>query len=192
MSEYPSNSKSDRPTLKPVGRASLRKENLGKKIVRAIFSGGTDRSIAGNLAFEVIAPAIKDLLRDVVTSGIDRLLYGDVRQTPSSVRRSGYTDYSRSSNTKTVSRLPETNNRIKSAADIIFATRDEANQALENLILTAEQYGFVTVADLCTLGGVSSDFPDRTWGWEFPALAESSVRRVSNGYILQLEPAKAV
>lgn len=82
--------------------------------------------------------------------------------------------------------VPVNRGRVPFSAydDIVFSTRAEATDALDQMIAIIAQYEVVTVADLFEMAEVTGEFTDANWGWA--DLRGADVQRVSEGYILNL------
>lgn len=68
--------------------------------------------------------------------------------------------------------------------EIILGSMAEANEVLDRLYIMIDQFGTATVADLYEMCDLSANFVDRNWGWT--DISGSRVRRVRNGYLLDL------
>lgn len=68
--------------------------------------------------------------------------------------------------------------------EIILESRAEAETVLERLIDTIDTFDVATVSDLYDLVGISGSFVDSQWGWT--DLRDASLRRVRDGYLLNL------
>lgn len=206
MENYPTNRRSAQSaeptpeTPKKVekivsGAVTRRKKPLGKRFVET-FVGGDTHSVGQYIMFEVLLPAIKDTIADVVSQGIERTLFGEAR---SSSRRTGYrpggssssyTNYSRYASPSTARREePQRGMSPRAKAhhdfdEIILPTRAEADQVIERLFDLVSQYECATVSDLYELVGISSSFTDNKWGWT--DLRGVGATRVRDGYLLDL------
>jgi gp067 len=67
----------------------------------------------------------------------------------------------------------------------VFASRVEAYEVLDRLNDQIKNFDIATVGDLLDLAGITSTHVDENWGWR--TLATTQVRRVRDGYILDLE-----
>lgn len=163
------------------GNVKTREKSLGKKFSDTFLGDDLD-SVKGYIIFDVIIPAIKDTISNVVSNGIEMLLFGETRG-----RKKGdnnYVSYSnyykkekRSSNTSSKS--------VHNFRDIILETRGEAEDVLSSLIDIAYEYGSASVADLYDLVGVTGSFTDNRYGWT--NLAGAKVNRArGGGYIIDL------
>lgn len=176
-----------------TGEVRRQKKNLGQQLAET-FIGGDVKSVAGYVFLEVLVPAAKDMIADMFSQGIERILYGEAK---SASRRtgsrpsgtSGYVSYNRvaSSSTPPWNKPPE-QARISRAAhnfdDIVLATRPEAEEVISTMFDILSTYEQVTVADLLEMVGLKSEHTDHNYGWR--NLQGLSAVRVRNGYLLDL------
>lgn len=201
--EYPSNShkvkpKDEAPEPKKLERVTSgdvvrRKKPLGKKIA-SMFAGDSAKDTWAYILFDVIVPSAKDMIVDTVTQGIERRMYGDVRNRNRSSRRpagnSGYVSYNRYSKPPFKSEREEQRSisrRGRSSHDfdeIILATRVEAEEVIERLFDLVSKYETATVEDLYELVGVTGSYTDASWGWT--DLRGAGVSQIRGGYLLDL------
>ena len=97
MDDYPSNShKRAKPVTAPdeepkkiekvvSGEVIRRKKPLSKRFAE-LFVTGDSRTVGQYILFDILLPAAKDTIADVVTQGIERTLWGEARSTS---RRNG-------------------------------------------------------------------------------------------------------
>lgn len=204
MTEFPSNSKNPQ-TPKPAdkvveqvvtGEVASRKKPLGRRL-REIFIGGDTKSVVSYVITDVLVPQAKDMFAEAVSSGFERLIYGDASRPG---RRYGgrphtgpgptnYTRYAVRGNNPIGrqvhdERRPTASVRTQDIDDILLETRPEAELVVDRLYDLLRDYGTVTVADLSTLVGWTPQYTDQKWGWT--DLQGTDVRRVRDGYILIL------
>jgi hypothetical protein len=203
--EFPGNSKMPRPrTPAPeqekkvesvvTNNVEKRKKSLFKRFTE-IFIGGDSKSVVQYVFSEVLIPQAKDMITEAASSGFERLIYGESRPP----RRSGggarppgptnYTRYAVRGNNPIgraggEDRRPVHHGRTQSIDDILLATRVEAETVLDRLYDLLKEYESASVADLYSLVGLTSSYVDQKWGWI--DLHGSQVRRVRDGYILEL------
>jgi hypothetical protein len=170
------------------------KKPMSRRFMSVLF--GNTRGVAEYLLIDVIVPQVKELIADMVTSGIERTLYGDVRSprrpmnrgTPGPARTPYHQFAGRGNNPigrSGQADRPAPDVRAKSMDDILFATRPEADMIHERLYDALRTYETVTVADLYACIGWSSTHIDHKWGWT--SLEGSNVRSArGGGYILIL------
>jgi hypothetical protein len=203
MVEFPSNSKSSQPpkaeekVVESVvsGEVTSRKKSLGRRL-REVLIGGDTKSVINYVVTDVLIPQAKDMLSEAVSSGIERLIYGDSRPSSRYGRRPGvgpgptnYSQYSTRGNNPIgrqgfQDRRPNASVSTETIDDILLATRVEADTVMDRMFDLLRDYESVSVADLRSLIGWSSQFTDQKWGWT--DLQGAGVRRVREGYILAL------
>jgi len=153
-----------------------------------VFISEDINNVKSYILLDVLIPAIKKAISDIVTNGIDMILYGETGKTKSNSTaskvsyrsyydgRNGRRDYS-AVRTKTSYNYD----------DIIFDNRGEAEDVLSRMDELISTYGFVSVADLYDLVGVTGNYTDNKYGWT--NIRSASVIRVRDGYMLKLPKA---
>lgn len=203
MSELPGRPQTGAPQSPPekvveqvvTGEVASRKKSVGRRL-HDIFIGGDSKTVMNYVVTEVLIPQAKDMANEMVSTFIEKMLYGDAR----SHRRPGgyrptvspgptnYTRYSERGNNPvgrhTMSREPNARVAGRPLDDLLFATRVEADTVLGKMYDLLEGYEFVSVRDLHSLIGWSSSYIDEKWGWT--NLNGSDVRRDRDGYTLTL------
>lgn len=180
-----------------TGNVVRRKKPLGKRF-KELFIGGDTSSVGQYVLFEVIMPAVKDTISDVVTQAVERTLYGNGAPTRGGRRgaarptgANGYVSYNRFSQNTPPSRREDPRDRVSRQArashdfdEIVLDTRKEAEEVVDGLFNIISRYEQVTVADLYELCGISSAYTDQKWGWT--DVRGAGITRVRNGYLLDL------
>jgi hypothetical protein len=180
-----------------------RRKPLGKKIAET-FSGDNMHEVGEYVLYDLVIPGVRDLLFDILTQGLQRKLYGDVRgrRIATGLAQAGQTTmkvaYNRisSPNSPTgragqpdglidMSRRGRANHDFN---EIVIADRGEAERVLDTLVELVAMYGSATVYDLYELCGITGQFPDQKWGWD--DLRASRVDRVREGHLLNLPKPK--
>lgn len=209
MEEFPGNSRSKRldqekttpaveeePRLDKVvtGKVVRRKKTLGRRIKETLFSGDSS-SVFGYLLKEVLVPALQATATDMVTQGIEKAVYGEVRSANRTVRGVSsstprtHISYDRASSivrpsSSATTRRPTVQPSAFNLGEYILAGRMEAEAVADGLTDTIKDYNCVTVANLKDLVGESSVYTDHKWGWT--DLSGMAIKRVREGYLLQL------
>lgn len=177
------------PEKKVVAKAKVQKKSAIKEALRTFFAQDLPE-IAEHLVVDVAIPAAKNAITDMVTQGIQQLLYGEVdRRRPTS----GYTSYSSSSrsNYRSSSYHPRERDREPrqpkptSVDDLVFDTRGEAVDVIEYIAETIEQYGQVSVADLMSSVGIQPRYTDERWGWTTTDAFE--LRQIREGWLVSAD-----
>lgn len=176
--------------IRPVAQAKTKKKSEVKKFAD-IFIAEDVTSVKDYIVNEVLIPAAKKALSDIVTNGIDMILYGEARGKDR--RRDGgsrvsYTKYYDRDYDRDRDRDRSRNRRsVYDYDDIILDTRREAEDVLNRMDDLIDNYGMVSVADLYDLVGVSGNYTDNKYGWT--NLRNAEVRRCRDGYLLKLPKA---
>lgn len=195
---YPGNSNTkttESESVKPKaqkivkGKVTTKKPSFGRKF-KEVFFGDESADVKSYILLDVLIPAIKDTISDVVSGGLDMLLFGEHRNrgrrsnnTGSYVSYSSYYANGKQNQTRTRS-VPSRGGSGYAVRDITFESRGEAEEVLGNMIDTIKDYGTVSVGDLYDMIGEPGVFTDNAWGWF--DLGSASVRRVREGYMLIL------
>lgn len=167
---------------------------LGRRFINTFF-GGDAHGVVSYVIKDVLVPAAKDMIADAVTTGIERMIFGEAR---SSRHRSGfrsgssggYVSYNRFSSSSPLRREEDHRDISRKARgthdfdEIILATRVEAQEVIDRLFDLVSQYEAATVADLYELVGVSGQYTDEKWGWT--DIRGAGITRVRNGWLLDL------
>lgn len=167
------------------GNVVTRKPSLLSKFKQTFFADDI-QSVKTYAVKDVIIPGIKHLFLD----SLSMLILGE-RCYTSSTKRSVGTSYSyntvyKSKEDRERKRYAERDDSPRDYREIILDSRGEAESVLDTLAEIVEVYGDVSLADLYTCIGVSSNFTDNNYGWNKESFARASYRRVSGGYLLDL------
>lgn len=199
MTEYKANSHKVREEQKqevvkkdiqPIAQAKTKKKNEVRKFAD-VFIAEDVTSVKDYIINEVLIPAAKKALSDIVTNGIDMILYGEARgrdRKRDSGSRVSYTKYYERDRDRDYERDRGRSRRsVYDYDDIILDTRREAEDVLNRMDDLIDSYGMVSVADLYDLVGVTGNYTDNKYGWT--NLRNAEVRRCRDGYLLKLPKA---
>ena len=168
------------------GNAKQRKKSVGSKFVEA-FAGDDAKSVGVYLAMEVMLPALKTLISDMASQGVERMLFGESRPRATSTRSTNYTSYNRMSSPTPRAEPRTMSQRGRATHDfneVILDNRLEAERVIDQLVELVDTYGMATVSDLYALVGIKGSFVDDKWGWT--DMREAGVRRVREGHLVIL------
>lgn len=200
MSEYKPNShrsKAENRDNKKVekvvsGKARVKKKSGLSKVKDNLISEDVG-NVKSYVIMDVLIPAAKKAISDIVTNGIDMILYGETRSKKSSNSIS-YVSYDRFSGRDSRSNRNSSSYRRATAYtydDIILDSRGEAEEVLRQMDAIIEEYDVASVADLYDLVGVARKFTDQRYGWD--NLSDAGVERLRDGgYMLRMPRAKAI
>ena len=193
MAEYKGNSHRSKEQnelvekkVEQIAKGKTKKKSEVKKFADT-FIAEDITSVKDYILMEVLLPAAKKAISDIVTNGIDMILYGETRtKSKSRESRVSYTKYY--DRDRDYDRPTRTRGRYGyDYDDIILDTRKEAEEVLDRMDDLIDNYGMVSVADLYDLVGVSGNYTDNKYGWT--NLRNADVQRVRDGYLLKLPKA---
>ena len=178
----------DRKKVEKVVHGRVRtKPKSGVSKITDIFISEDAANVKSYIVMDVLVPAVKKAISDIVRDGIDMILYGESKGRKSS-SASGYVSYRDYSRSDDGDRFRDSRSRSSYAHDdIILDSRGEAEEVLTRMDELIDTYGNVSVADLYDLVGKSSEYTDNKYGWTNIRNAEPI--RVRNGYMLKLPKA---
>lgn len=198
MEEYKSNSHKSKEEQKspPTERQKLDKIVNGTVKVKKkseltkfaeIFLPEDISNIKNYILMDVLVPAIKNTIEDIITNGTRMLLRGEIgvrkgSSTASSISYNRYYDQKRYGESNSI----QTRTGY-SYNEIILETRGEAEEILTRMDELIDTYGLVRVADLYDLVGVSGNYTDNKYGWT--NIRNAKIVRVRDGYMIELPKA---
>lgn len=189
--DFPANNQASRAQVRPSietptekesevkkvvsGTVSRRKKPLGTRLAET-FIGGDAKSALTYVVFEVLIPAAKDTIADMISGGTERILYDNVRSASrrASSRPSGstgfinYNRFGRAADPRREDPRQVGSNRrspIYDFQDILVETRPEAEEVIEQMVELINVYKQATVEDLYRLVGITPEYTDQKWGW---------------------------
>lgn len=198
MAEYAPNSHKSKETSTAVstddkkvkkvvaGKVRTKKKSEMSKF-KDVFIAEDAQNVKSYIFMDVLVPAVKKAISDIVRDGIDMILYGDTKRSSRSSNSSyvSYRDYSNRDRDRRDDRRT-----VRSGfdfEDIIFETRGDAEEVRSLMDELLDQYQVVSVADLYDLAGMSSPYTANKYGWT--NLRNAEVVRVRDGYMLKLPKA---
>lgn len=170
-----------------AGPVKTRKKSKLSKFTQEFISEDA-KNVKSYVFGEVLIPAIKKAISDIVTDGIDIILYGESRRGSrrSAADRVSYRNYY-DGDTR-ASRLLDNRNRSYSTGysfdEIILSTRGEAEDVLARMDELMDSYGLVRVADLYDLVGLTGNYTDNKYGWT--NIRNAKIVRTRDGYIIDM------
>lgn len=177
----------EKQVRKVVKNQAKIKTNEARKLAD-IFISEDISSVKSYIFMDVLVPAIKKAIYDIVTNGIDMFLYGGTGKNKSSSNsgKVSYRNYYDQKNNCSSYRGSE--NTVSRNAfdydDLVFDTRGEAEAAKQQMYDIVAHYGIVTVADLYEMANQSAPYTAQKYGWMDVSGTETV--RVRDGYKLKL------
>lgn len=192
MEDYPSNSynskknnQAEKPKVEKVITGTARTKQ--KSELRKFADDFVAEDLANVRIYiwkDVLVPSFKKAVSDIVTNGIDMLLYGEAGRSKHSSNASkvSYGSYYESGKRASSER------RVSNGFDydeIVFETRGQAEAVIDGMEDILRRYPVVTVGDLYDLAGVTThNYMVNKYGWTDIRIAEAI--RVRDGYIIKM------
>ena len=164
------------------------KKNDVRKLTDLFISEDVS-SVKSYIFMDVLVPAIKKAIYDIVTNGIDMFLYGGTGKgkSSSSGNKVSYRNYYEQKNSSSSGYRGSENTKPRNGFeydDIIFDNRGEAEAVKQQLQATIGRYGVVTIADLYDMVDLTPPYTSQKYGWM--DVSNTEVARVRDGYVLKL------
>lgn len=166
------------------GPIKVKKKNEIRKLADVFISEDVT-NVKSYVVMDVLIPAIKKAIVDIVTDGVHMIFYGGARRNGGSrADKVSYVDYSRRSyDDRRPSNIQETRTNY-SSDQFVFETRADAEEALATMDATVERYGMIRVLDLYDMVGKTCDHTANKYGWTSTRNAE--IVRVRDGYVIKM------
>jgi len=197
--DFPSNSEKSKREQEPEKNQKPPEIPKCKQIVQGSktkksflnnFLGEGLKDVGGYLWHDVLIPAAKATLYEIITGGASMSLFGERRRGSNSTYREGgrtFINYNACSRDERRD-LSQTERARQDFDSIGFNSKYEAEEVLSALVDQTIEYGSATVANLYELSGITANFTDRNYGWT--NLRDAYTERSRNKYIIVLPQAK--
>ena len=137
------------------------------------------KTVSSSCVKDILIPAAKNLIYDMVADGLNMLLYGETggnrrrsRDRDSSYRRFfETTDDRKRSSRRSISRFD--------LDDVILSSKSEAEDVLDRMDDLIERYGIASVGDFKSLIGERSEHTDEKFGWT--SFKSAGIMRIRDG-----------
>ena len=170
-----------------TGKVRTKKKSETSKLAE-IFIADDAANVKDYILMDVLVPAVKKAISDIVRDGIDMILYGEASGKRRSSTNSTYVSYNKCSYPREYDRRESQRTRGGyNPDDIVLETRGEAEEVLARMDELIDMYGQVSVADLYDLVGKTCEYTDNKYGWTNIRNAEPV--RVRDGYLLKMPKA---
>ncbi len=170
-----------------TGKVTTRKRS-GARRFADLFLAEDIGNVKEYIVFDLLIPAIKDMIVNMINNTTELLAYGRVKNGRNQTKASTYISYNNYAGYSRPTQAPrqEPNRVGNSLDDIIFESRAEAELVLDNLRECIDQYGEVTVRDYLDAVGISGDkytnYTQNNYGWT--DLREAYIVRVREGFMI--------
>lgn len=182
----------DKKIEKVVSESVSIKKKTGVSKFADVFISEDVENVKSYILLEVLLPSIKKAISDIVTNGIDILLYGESGRSkkPSTASKVSY----RSCYERGNDRRDAVSTRVRNSFDyddLVFKTRGDAEAVLSAMDEAIDKYGVVSVGDLYDLAEVSTNnYMINEYGWT--NIRSASVIRIKDGYMIKLPKAMPI
>lgn len=182
------------------------KKGLVERLVSGMIGPDGIPSITSYLNKEIVVPALKNIVYDSFTSGLDMFMFrGDSPRNGASRNTGGY-QRPPQQNTNYGAKYQPMNNHVAQPSTYaqpiqrnhatvetyLINDRNEALMVLDNMMEQINTYGVISVADYYDMIGVDSNYTDNTYGWSGHALNRATIRPARNGFVLDLPPVQVI
>lgn len=170
------------------GKVQAKKSGVHK--FTDVFISEDIANVKSYIIMDVLVPAIKKAVSDIVTNGVDMILYGETgRKSRSSGSKISYVNYyDRKSDDR---RYDEPRSSSGSSGlnydDLKFEYRRDAEAVLDQMAEVIEHFGFVTVSDMYDMADVTAPFTGNKYGWT--SVRNGEVIHARDGYRIKLPKA---
>ena len=173
-----------------TGNVKTKKKNEISKFA-SIFVSEDIQNVKTYVFSDVLVPAIKKAISDVITNGIDMLLYGGTgkgSRGSASSKVSYRSFYDKRDDSRSVGRV-SAGSRFD-FDDLIFESRGDAEMVRDQLDEMIDRYGVATVADYYDAANITAPYTSNKYGWT--NIRNAEVQRVRDGYVLRLPRAMPI
>lgn len=174
------------------GKVQVKKNTIHK--FTDVFISEDITNVKSYILMDVLVPAIKKAVSDIVTNGIDMILYGESgrdRSRSSGSKISYVNYYDRKNNERRYDEPRSSTARDTLGYDEIkFESRRDADAVLDQMSEIIENFGFVTVSDMFDMVDVTAPFTGNRYGWTSVRTAE--VVSTRDGYRIKLPRASLI
>lgn len=169
------------------GKVVKKKKTFFRKLTDT-FLGEDVESVSSYLIQDILVPAAKNTLYEMVTGGSWMFLFrGDPRGPVRRDEKRSYVRYDRASyqDDRRERREPSHQNRTRhNFDDVILSSRADAYDVLDHLVTLVEEYDMASVADFYGMVGMEESYTDRRYGWT--NLHNARVVQVREGWLIDL------
>lgn len=159
-----------------------------------VFISEDISNVKSYIVMDVLVPAIKKAVSDIVTNGIDMILYGETGRNKKSGNKISYTNYyDRRSDDRRYDEPRGNTGTSRNGLgydELKFERRRDAEAVLDQMEEVIGHFGFVTVADMFDMADVTAPFTGNRYGWTSVRNAEVVSSR--DGFYIKLPKASLI
>lgn len=198
---YPANSNASKQEVKQsaeekratkVVKGNVRTKPNEVRKFADVFISEDINNVKNYILMDVLVPAIKKAVADIVTNGVEMILYGSTsnRRNSSSGSKVSYRNYYDSRDDRRDDRGGSRTRSGLDYDDFVFDSRGEAEAVLSQMGDIIERFKYVTVADLYDMVDKVPPFTANKYGWT--SIRNADVVRDRDGYRLKLPRAMQI
>lgn len=180
------------PEVKRITSGKKQKKSLGTRFKETFIEEDSD-SVGAYILWDVLIPAAKETIADLVSGSINMLLFGDSssRGSRRGKSRVAFKDYSTKISYKDDDRRRKGGRKSRKFAEDVLI-EDEEDESARKIALRIiadmddmiQDYGKCTLAAYYEMVGCDWDYTDKNWGWH--DLSGVKPRTVRGGVIIDL------
>ena len=175
----------ERPKINKVVTGNVKRSKNGGSKLADVFISEDVSNVKNYILMDVIVPAIKKAISDIITNGIDMRLCGSNGRTNANRSTASTISYNRYYGRDDHPRISDPVQTSRYSYDTItLDTRGEAEEVLARMDEIIDTYKMVRVADFYDLVGVTGNYTDNKYGWT--NIRNAEVIRVRDGYRIKL------
>jgi hypothetical protein len=165
------------------GKAKPKKKNDIQRFAD-VFVSEDVQNVKSYIMMDILVPAVKKAISDIVTKGIDMILYGEQGH-PKGGTVISETFYRNCYDDKNGHKDNHGNKNRNgyNYDDVILDNRGEAEEVMMRMDELINIYGMASVADLYDLVGFTGRYTDNKYGWT--DIRSAKVIRTRDGYLLK-------
>lgn len=180
-----------------INKPAKVKKSSGIKKVAGDFVAEDASNVFSYVLTDVVLPSAKRLLSDMVTKGLDMLLYGESARD----RVSNHVSYNNYYKEKDSARARDRSSRPRNRTgmdypELITETRGEADRVKAAMIECAARYGIVTIASMYEFARrydlIDDNYMLHNYGWTLDAVSRINIVPTEDGYWIKTPKAMPI
>lgn len=177
----------DRKKIPPVVTGAVKKKRSGLKELTDGFIQEDAVTVRNSLWHDILIPAAKKTIEDLLMSAVEMFFYGGTGRTSSRSRmdRVSWREGQRTASEKPAERIRSTSGYRFD--EVLYPTRADAERVLNVMIEILDQYPTCSVSDYYSASNVTGSYTDNNYGWDdASALYGAKIVRFNDGWLLKL------
>lgn len=172
-----------------TGKVSVKKKSGAKKLADIFIAGDVDQ-VKHSIVNDLLIPGAKNLAANIINTAINMLLFNNQRpgnysyyapnqyQQPRPYQTTSYSAYY----SQNQYQQPAPQSGYSQEQEVVFGSRIDAENVLDQMNGAIATYGQVSVADFYDLMGITANYTDNSYGWF--NLAGAQIRAVNGGFVI--------